>query len=102
MAGKERDDQPREAEQEFEFMAHARRNKLVGLWAAELLGLIGQAAHDYGRDFAQRHGQRPGEEDLVQRLHLDLAGKATLAEIRAKMAHLLEEAKRQLRLERRD
>ncbi|MBW7852597.1 MAG: DUF1476 family protein [Rhodospirillales bacterium] len=102
MARKESNRAPREGDQEFEFMAHTRRNKLVGLWAAELLGLIGQAAHDYALDFARRHGQRPGEEDLVQLLHLDLGGKATLTEIRAKLAHLLDEAKRQLHRERKD
>lgn len=85
-------------EQEFEFMAGARRNKLVGLWAAELLGLIGQTARDFMRDVAQRHG----DDDMAEWLHLHLHGRATLAEVREKMAHLLEEARRQLHIERKD
>lgn len=87
-------------EQEFEFMAGARRNKLVGLWAAELLGLIGQATHDFMRDVGQRHGH--GEDDMAEWLHGHLRGRATLAEIRDKMAHLLDEARRQLHIERKD
>lgn len=87
-------------EQEFEFMATARRNKLVGFWAAELLGLLGQAAHDYARKIVHSDFEEPGEEDVVRTLEKDLAGKVTVKEIRDKMAHLLHEARRQLHQER--
>lgn len=87
---------------EFEFMAAARRNKLLGLWAAELLGLIGHAAHDYAKDIVHSDMEEPGEEDVVRRLSKDLEGKATVSEIREKMTHLLHEARRQLLHEKKD
>lgn len=84
--------------QEFEFMVADRRRKLVGLWAAELLGLIGQAGHDYVRKLRNARRAHPLEEDdmLVEELHRDLAGKASHKEIREKVAHFMHEARRQL------
>ena len=74
-----------------------RRTQMAGLWAAELLGLINQAAHDYAHDLAQgAKGGAEDEETLIHRLARDLHGKASLHEIRAKLAHLLREARRQL------
>lgn len=88
---------PREAdEQEFEFMVADRRGKLAGLWAAELMGLIGQTAHDYARKF-RRGGKHHADEDaMVAELEKDLRGKATGKEIREKLRHLLHEARNQL------
>lgn len=90
--------------QEFEFMVADRRRKLAGLWAAELLGLIGQAAHDYARKLRNIRRAQPPEDDelLVEELHRDLGGKASHTEIRAKVAHFLQEARRQLLHERKD
>lgn len=83
---------------EFEFMVTDRRRKLAGLWAAELLGLIGQAAHDYVRRLRNaRRTQAPDDDDLlVEELHKDLVGKASPREIREKLGHFLLEARRQL------
>jgi hypothetical protein len=77
-----------------------RRNRLAGLWAAELLGLIGHAAQDYVRGV-----MHPGHpQDLVHdddqdkvfgKLSEDLAGHATESEIRERMSHFLREATRQ-------
>jgi hypothetical protein len=91
---------PRDAdEQEFEFMVADRRGKLAGMWGAELLGLIGQAAHDYARKF--RHGGRHhGEAEMAAELESDLKGKASAHEIREKMSHLLAEARRQVTREK--
>jgi hypothetical protein len=72
------------------------RNRLAGMWAAELLGLIGQAAHDYARELAHAHEQTPDDEKVVSRLSRDLHGKVTVQEIRAKLGHFLHEARRQL------
>jgi hypothetical protein len=73
------------------------RTHMAGLWAAELLGLIGQAAHDYARDLvhAEHHAQGDAEH-VLGRLSRDLHGKAGAAEIRAKLAHFLREARRQI------
>jgi len=76
-----------------------RRDRLAGLWAAELLGLMNEAAHDYVHAL-MRPGDQGGEEGLVHRLARDLHGKATIQDIRAKLAHFLGEAKKQLFHER--
>jgi len=74
-----------------------QRNRMAGLWAAELLGLLGKAAKDYAHDVVHAHDHDgDGDEKLVQRLGSDLRGKADMHEIRAKLAHLLAEARRQL------
>ncbi|MGE5546766.1 MAG: ATPase inhibitor subunit zeta [Solirubrobacterales bacterium] len=72
------------------------RNRMAGLWAAELLGLLGRAAHDYAGELAHAHEHQPDDESMVRRLERDLQGKASAHEIREKLAHLLHEAKRQL------
>lgn len=81
---------------EFEFKVMARRNKLAGLWAAELLGLLGQTASDYAKEVVHSDFEEPGEEDVVRKLAADLAGKVSPHEIREKLTHLLQEARRQL------
>lgn len=75
----------------------SRRNRMAGLWAAELLGLLGHAARDYAHDLAHAHDHdHDGDEKLVQRLGVDLRGKVDIHEIRSKLSHLLHEAGRQL------
>ena len=76
-----------------------QRNRMAGLWAAELLGLINEAAHDYAHDLAHG-GAHEGEEGLISRLAHDLRGRATIQEIRAKLSHFLQDAKRQIFHER--
>ncbi len=71
-----------------------RRNRLAGLWAAELLGLISQAAHDYARELAGGAGHPPDDEHVVGRLARDLKGVVTPHEIREKLSHLWREARR--------
>lgn len=83
---------------DLETQARLHRDRMAGLWAAELLGLIGHAAHDYARDIAQAHDHaKDGDDPIAGRLARDLRGKASMAEIREKLAHLLHEARRQLR-----
>ncbi|MBD3764873.1 MAG: DUF1476 domain-containing protein [Rhodobacterales bacterium] len=81
---------------EMQFKAEARRNKLVGLWAAGLLGKSGDAAAAYAVEIVKSDFQEPGIEDVVRRLVADLAGLADEAAIRAKMAEMLPLAKAQL------
>lgn len=74
-----------------------QRNRMAGLWAAELLGLLGKAAKDYAHDVVHAHDHDgDGDEKLAQRLNSDLRGTVDMHEIRAKLAHLLHEAGRQL------
>ncbi len=77
-----------------------QRNRLAGLWAAELLGLMGYAAQDYARsvmhtDHPQETVHDDDHEKVVGKLSTDLAGHVTLAEIRARMANFLSEERRQ-------
>lgn len=81
---------------EMQFRAEARRNKLAGLWAAELLGKTGQAASDYALSVVNADFEEAGSEDVVRKLAADLAGKASEDVIRAKLAGLLAVAKSQL------
>ncbi len=81
---------------EMQFRAEARRNKLVGLWAAGLLGKSGDAAADYAMSVVSADFEEAGIEDVVRKVAADLAGKATADEVRAQMAALLPVAKAEL------
>lgn len=81
---------------EMQFRAEARRNKLAGLWAAELLGKSGDAADDYALSVVSADVEAAGSEDLVRKLAADLDGKASAEEVRAKLSELLAVAKDQL------
>lgn len=81
---------------EMQFRAEARRNKLVGLWAAELMGKSGDDAAEYAMSVVSADFEEAGIEDVVRKVAADLAGKASADEVRAKMAALLPVAKAQL------
>lgn len=81
---------------EMLFRAEARRNKLLGLWAAELMGKTGEAADDYAKEVVKADFEEAGHEDVVRKVSGDLGDLATPDEIRAKMAELLVVAKGQL------
>ena len=71
---------------ETQFKIDARRNKLVGLWAAELLGKSGEEAAAYAVEVIKSDFEEAGDEDVIRKLAADLAGKADDATIRAKLA----------------
>ena len=81
---------------EMQFKAEARRNKLAGLWAADLMGKTGDAAAAYALEVVQADFEEAGIEDVVRKIAGDLTGKASVEDIRAKMAELLPVAKAQL------
>ena len=81
---------------EMSFRAEARCNKLLGLWAADLLGKSGTEADDYARDVIKADFAEAGHEDVVRKVAGDLGDKATADEIRVKMEQLLKVAKGQL------
>jgi hypothetical protein len=83
-------------DQDMQFRAEARRNKLLGLWAAEKLGIVGQAATDYAMSVVQADFEEAGDEDVYRKVSGDLGGKATEAEIRGKMEELRAVAKHQI------
>lgn len=81
---------------EMQFKAEARRNKLLGLWAAGLLGKTGEDAAAYAAEVVKSDFEEPGEEDVYRKVSGDLDTRADEATIRAKMAELMTEAKAQL------
>lgn len=81
---------------DMQFKAEARRNKLLGLWAAELLGKSGAAADEYAKEVIKSDFEEPGEEDVYRKVAGDLGSKSDEATIRAKMAELMAEAKGQI------
>jgi hypothetical protein len=55
-------------DKELEFKATARRNKLLGLWAANLLGVHGADAEAYAKSVVKADMERPGDQDVVDKL----------------------------------
>ena len=84
---------------EMQFKAEARRNKLLGLWAAGLLGKSGDEANDYALSVVMADLEEAGTEDVVRKVAADLDGKASADEVRAKLVELLPVAKGQLMTE---
>ncbi len=81
---------------EMQFKAEARRNKLLGLWAAELMGKSGESADAYAKEVIKSDFEEAGDEDVYRKVSGDLGDKADEATIRAKMKQLMVEAKAQL------
>lgn len=96
------DDRERSYEAKFardadlKFRAEARRNRLLGEWAAEVLGKSGEEAKAYALTVVTSDFEEPGDEDVFRKLAEDLAGKVDEAGIRAKMAELVNVARQQL------
>src|SRR5881628_1482167 len=87
-------------DEEQKFKAEARRNKLVGLWAAEQLGLSGDAALAYAREVVAAEFEEANHTALVRKVRTDLGAKGvavTDAQIHAKMAELMELAAAQVK-----
>ena len=80
----------------MKFRAEARRNKLLGLWAAELLDKTGEDADAYAKEVVKADFEEAGHEDVVRKVAGDLGDLATADEIRSKMDELLLVAKDQL------
>ena len=81
---------------DMQFRAEARRNKLLGLWAAELLGKTGDAAAAYAMEVVNADFEEAGVEDVVRKVAGDLGAKSSAEAIRAKMGELLSVAKAQM------
>ena len=87
-------------DEELRFKANARRNKLLGLWAAEKLGKFGAEADAYAKEVVLADFQEAGEDDVLRKVRGDLeAGGVAVSEgeIRARMTDLLERAVEELK-----
>jgi hypothetical protein len=84
---------------ELRFKAEARRNKLLGLWAAEQMKLSGEAAKAYASEVVAADFEEAGEEDVFRKIAADLKSKGAMVGddvIRAKMAELVGVAQQQV------
>ena len=68
-----------EHDEQLKFKVTARRNKLLGLWAAGLLGKTGADAEAYAKEVVMADFEKPGDSDVIDKLMKDLAaaGKPT-------------------------
>lgn len=86
-------------DEQMKFKATARRNKLLGLWAAELMGLSKEDADVYAKSVVKADFEEAGEEDVFRRVKSDLEAKGVEVSehrVRKAMFDLMEEAKRQI------
>ncbi|CUA91647.1 DUF1476 domain-containing protein [Pannonibacter indicus] len=58
-------------DEELRFKANARRNKLLGLWAAEKLGLSAAAADEYAKEVVRADFEEAGDEDVFRKIRAD-------------------------------
>ena len=86
-------------DQELTFKVTARRNKLLGLWAAEKLGLSGDAAETYAKEVVSADFEKPGDDDVVAKVLGDFKGKGVAvsdAQLRDEMKRLADAARKQI------
>lgn len=81
---------------ELQFKVEARRNKLLGLWAASLMGKSDDDSAAYATEVVKSDFEEAGDEDVFRKVSGDLGGKADEPTIRAQMAALMSEAKSQV------
>jgi hypothetical protein len=77
---------------ELRFKIEARRNRALGLWAAEKKGLSGQAAEDFADSVVAADFQEAGDEDVFRKLRSELDASLSDAAIRDKMKEALDAA----------
>ena len=87
-------------DEELKFKATARRNKLLGLWAAEKLGYEGDEAEEYAKSVVKADFEEPGDEDVFRKVRQDFDANnvdQSDHQIRRTMDELMNEAMTQLR-----
>ena len=84
-------------DQETEFKINAKRNKLLGTWAASILKLDEEQKKNYITEVIKSDFQEAGDEDVFKKIKTDLEGKSIQdTEIRKKMSEFLEAAKKEI------
>ena len=86
-------------DEEMQFRILARRNRLLGIWAARLMGLSEAEADAYAKDVIRAEFEEAGDEDVVRKLLGDLTSAGVECDenrIREALAHKMVEARRQL------
>ncbi|MEO1193288.1 MAG: DUF1476 domain-containing protein [Pseudomonadota bacterium] len=86
-------------DEDLQFRVVNRRNKLLGLWAAEILGKSGDEAEAYAKEVVMADFDEPGDEDVIRKVKADFeAAQADVSDhrIRHHMEQLLATAKTQI------
>ena len=86
-------------DEEMAFRITARRNKLVGQWAAAKMGLTAEETDSYAKSVVQADFEEVGDEDVIRKVMGDLTGaqvETTDEEVRQALVDLAVEARRQL------
>ncbi len=86
-------------DQDLQFKVEVRRNKLLGLWVAELLGLTGADADAYAKEVVKADFEEPGDADVIRKIQADIQRRnLDLSEhrLRKKMDELIAIAKEQI------
>ena len=86
-------------DEELRFKATARRNKLLGLWIAQKLGMSGADADAYAKEVVQADFEEAGEDDVFRKVRKDLDAKGAAAsdqEIKTQMIDLMAQAVQQI------
>ena len=89
-------------DEELRFKVFARRNKLLGLWAAGELGVKGDTAEAYAKEVVAADFQKAGDEDVFEKVRDDFKAKGIAISdhmLRVKMTELIETAKKQIEQE---
>jgi len=87
-------------DEELKFKAEARRNRLLGLWAAEKFGITGEAANAYAKEVVAADFEEAGDRDVLHKVLKDLTAKGeaiTESQLRAKMDELMAQAVAQVK-----
>ena len=86
-------------DEEMLFRVHARRNRLLGEWAARLMGLNDAERESYAKDVIRADFEEAGDEDVVRKVLGDLTSagvEADETQIREALGHKTVEARRQI------
>ena len=86
-------------DQDQEFKAGARRNRLLGEWAAGLMGLEGERVAEYAKAVIKSDFELPGDDDVLRKVFEDLKGSGvnvSEGDVRMKMDELLAQARSQI------
>jgi hypothetical protein len=87
-------------DEELRFKANARRNRLLGMWAAEKLGLTGEEALAYAKEVVMADFEEAGDDDVFRKVRKDLDAKGVAQsdhQIRRTMDELMEKAIAEIR-----
>lgn len=89
-------------DEDLRFRAIARRNKMLGLWAAEKLGKTGEDAQAYAGEVVRADFEEAGDEDVIRKITADFSAASVNvsdAELRVQLLDFLEEAAKQISAE---